>query len=67
MNPTAVLPVTKLQAGYVWHFPIGPVFSGIGVSPSISVVPDELVPRYDGRIARGIDVFFVIRPRRHAM
>jgi len=67
VNPTAILPTAKLQAGYVRHFTIGPVFSGIGVSPSISVVPEPLVPRYGGRIARGLDVFFVIRPRRHAM
>ena len=67
VNPTGLLPVTKLQAGYVRHFSIGPVFTGIGVSPSISVVPDELVPRYEGRFAGGLNVFLVVRPRRHTM
>jgi hypothetical protein len=66
-NPTAVLAIANVQFGYVRHFTIGPVFSGIGVSPSLSAVPNQLVPRYYGRVARGLDVFFVIRPLRYTM
>jgi hypothetical protein len=67
INPAALLPVVKVQAGYVRHFRIGPTFAGVGITPSLSVVPTELVGRYQGRFAKGLDVFFVIRPPRHTM
>jgi hypothetical protein len=67
LDPPGILPVVKLQAGYVRHFRIGPTLAGIGISPSLSVVPPELAARYYGRVAKGVDVFFVIRPPRHAM
>jgi hypothetical protein len=67
IDPTGVLPVTKLQAGYVRHFPMGPALGGLGTSFSISRVPEELTGRYGGRYAKGLDVFFVVRPRRHVM
>jgi hypothetical protein len=66
-DPVAVLPVAKLQAGYVWHFRMGPAAAGLGVSPSLSRVPPELIARYYGSYAKGLDVFLVIRPPRHVM
>jgi hypothetical protein len=66
-DPAALLAIAKLQAGYVWQFKTGAALSGIGVSPSLSLVPEELTGRYYGRVAKGLDVFFVVRPARHAM
>ena len=66
-QPTRILPVTKLQGGYVRHFPIGRTDSGVGVSGSLSLVPQELDARYYGRLAKGVTVFFVVRPPRHTM
>lgn len=66
-DPLAVLPVFKMQAGYTRHFSAGPVPFGLGISPTLSLVPPELQARYYGRFAKGLDVFVVIRPPRHTM
>ena len=52
-DPLAVLPVAKLQAGYVWHFKMGPSSVGIGVSPSVSRVPPALSPGITAATRRG--------------
>jgi hypothetical protein len=64
--PTRVLPVTKLQGGYVRLFPVWRATTGIGASASVSVVPEELRARYYGRVASGLSVFVIVRPPRHA-
>jgi hypothetical protein len=66
-QPTRILPVTKLQGGYVWHFTVPHASAGIGGSASISLVPEELRARYYGRFAKGFSVFLVVRPPRHTM
>jgi len=63
--PARVIPITKLQAGYVWR--PKPLPFGVGGSASVSVVPDELLARYYHRLAPGVNVFIVLRPPRHAM
>jgi hypothetical protein len=63
-----LLAVAKLQAGYVRQFGgwLGLV-PGIGGSFALSILPAELAPRYGGRTAPSLAVFFNLRPRRHAM
>ena len=64
---TSVFTVGKLQVGYVRHVkPWKGLVPGIGGTVSASVVPTELAPRYDGRIAPGLGVFLTLRPSRHA-
>jgi hypothetical protein len=65
--PADILPIAKLQAGYVRHFPVGPALGGVGVSGSVSEVPAALRARYDGRRVYGLSVYFVVRTARHTM
>lgn len=65
--PARILPVTKLQAGYVRELARAHSTWGLGASGSLSVVPQELIPRYYGRIAPGLAVFLVVHPPRHMM
>ncbi|MEZ5418100.1 MAG: hypothetical protein R2708_12245 [Vicinamibacterales bacterium] len=58
----------KVQAGYVRHLPAtGGLVPGIGGSVALSLLPPELAPRYFGRVAPSVAVFFSLRPARHAM
>jgi hypothetical protein len=66
-TPTALLPIAKLQAGYVRHVPAGPLSFGFGAAGSVSAVPPELRLRYYGRRAYGLSVFMSVRPSRHTM
>ena len=63
-----LLTIAKVQAGYVRHF--GPwlgLVPGIGGSAALSLLPPELAPRYGGRAATSVALFFNLRPSRHAM
>jgi hypothetical protein len=66
-NPTGLLPIAKLQGGYTRHLQLGPVAAGLGATASISRVPPELEARYYSSVAKGLTVFLVVRPSRHAM
>jgi len=64
----SIFTVAKLQAGYVRELqPWRGVRFGVGGTASISIVPQDLASRYDGRVAPGFGVFVSLRPRRHAM
>jgi len=64
----SLFPLGKLQVGYVRHLRVGRgLVPGIGGSFSLSVLSPELAPRYYGRVAPSVAVFFSIRPARHAM
>jgi hypothetical protein len=65
---TEVFTVAKLQAGYTRSFkPWNGLRPGVGISFSASVVPRPLAPRYGGRVAPGIGLFFNVSPPRHLM
>jgi hypothetical protein len=66
-RPTTILPVNKLQGGYVRRFALPHATAGVGGSAWISAVPDALRARYYGRTAWGMSLFVVVRPPRHAM
>jgi hypothetical protein len=58
----------KLQAGYVREVkPWRGLKIGFGGTASISIVPQDLASRYDGRVAPGFGVFVSLRPARHVM
>jgi hypothetical protein len=60
--------VGKLQGGYSWYFkPWRGLQPGIGGTGALSLVPEELASRYNGRVAPGFGVFFTLRPARHTM
>jgi hypothetical protein len=40
---------------------------GIGGTASVSLLPPELAPRYSGRAAPGLAVFFSLQAARHQM
>ena len=64
----SLVPLSKLQMGYVRHLPSAKgLVPGLGAIVSLSVLPPELAPRYGGRVAPGVAVFFNLRPARHAM
>lgn len=64
----SLFPLGKVQLGYVRHLPAAKgLVPGLGVSVSLSVLSPELAPRYFGRVAPSVAVFFNIRPARHAM
>jgi hypothetical protein len=61
-----VFVVGKLQAGYVrvlgsWKG----LTLGIGGTVSTSLLPPELAPRYEGRVAPGFGMFVTLRPASH--
>lgn len=65
---TRVFPVAKLQAGYTRYLSTWKGLTpGVGVTATAAVVPAELAPRYNGRVAPGLGVFFTIRPATHEM
>jgi hypothetical protein len=60
--------VGKVQAGYVRHLRATKgVVPGIGGTVSVSLLPPELAPRYSGRAAPGLAVFFSLQAARHQM
>ena len=64
----AVFTMGKLEAGYLRQFrALKGAVTGIGATASVSLVPDAFAPRYGGRAAPGLSVFFNIQPARHAM
>ena len=65
--PVTIFTVAKAQAGYVFDFTAWKgVVIGAGGTASVSMVPEALATRYDGRIAPGFGVFVNIRPPGHA-
>ena len=65
---TSVFPVGKVQVGYVRHLPATKgLVPGIGGAVSVSLLSQELAPRYGGRAAPGLAVFFALQAARHHM
>jgi hypothetical protein len=65
---TRVFTVAKVQGGYVRYLkPWKGILAGAGGTVAASLLPPELAPRYGGRVAPMLGVFFVVRPTRHAM
>ena len=63
-----IFPLAKLQAGYVRELkPWNGLRVGFGGTASISMVPEDLASRYDGRVAPGFGVFISLRPSHHLM
>lgn len=64
---TSIFAVGRVQAGYVrdWRAWKG-LAAGIGATLSANLVPPELAPRYNGRVALGFGVFLMVRPAHHA-
>ena len=64
--PVRIFPVGKAEAGYTRHFRswkgLVPGFGGV---VTLNVVPEDLAPRYSGRVAFGLGAFFTLRPGRH--
>ena len=64
----SVFGVAKAQLGYARHFAaVKGLVPGIGGSVSISFLPEEYAPRYEGSTATGFNVFINLRPARHVM
>jgi hypothetical protein len=63
--PKDVFTVGKFQAGYVRYFSNWHGVIGLGGTISLSLLPPELAPRYQGRVAPGFGVFLHVRPPRH--
>jgi len=64
----SIFTVAKLQAGYVRELrPRRGATIGFGGTASISIVPQDLASRYDGRVAPGFGVYVSLRPSRHVM
>jgi hypothetical protein len=64
----AVLPIGKLQAGYVRLLaPHRGAVVGVGGTASVSVLPPELAPRYGGQAAPGFALFVAVRAAGHVM
>ena len=63
-----IVPIGKVQAGYVRHLKaMRGLVPGIGATGALSVVARELVPRYSGRVAPTLSVFFTLQAARHQM
>jgi hypothetical protein len=64
----SVLPVGKVQIGYVRHLgTMKGLVPGIGGTIVVSLLPRELAPRYSGRAAPGLAMFFQLQAARHEM
>jgi hypothetical protein len=64
----SVFAIGKLQLGYVRHLSaLKGVQPGIGGTVAISFLPPELAPRYSGRTAPSLGVFFSLQAARHQM
>jgi len=65
---TRVFTVGKLQAGYARSLPTWRgLTAGFGATVTASLLPPELAPRYSGRVAPAVGVFFRLRPAGHVM
>ena len=63
-----VFAVGKIEAGYSRAFtPWRSLVPGVGGTFSLTIVPQELAPRYTRRVSPGFGVFVSIRPVRHVM
>jgi hypothetical protein len=66
--PVTIFMLAKAQVGYAidvtsWRG----IVVGAGGTASMSVVPEALATRYEGRIAPGFGVFVTVRPPRHGV
>ncbi len=65
---TSVFAIGKVQLGYVQQLSVMKgMRPGIGGTVSVSFLPVELAPRYSGRTAPSIGVFFSLQAARHQM
>jgi hypothetical protein len=65
---TRVFTVGKLQAGYTRSWPVWKgLTAGLGATVTASLLPPELAPRYSGRVAPALGVFFRLHPVGHVM
>lgn len=65
---TSVFAVGKVQFGYVRHLRTTKgLLPGIGGIFAVSLLPPELAPRYSGRAAPSLGVFFSLQAARHQM
>ena len=65
---TSVFAIGKVQLGYVRHLSaMRGVQPGIGGTVPLSVLPPALAPRYSGRTAPSVGVFFSLQAARHQM
>ena len=65
---TSVFAIGKAQLGYVRQLStVKGMRPGIGGTVSVSFLPVELAPRYSGRTAPSIGVFFSLQAARHQM
>ena len=63
-----ILPVGKVQAGYVRHLKgMKGLVPGVGAAATLNFVSRELAPRYSGRVAPGLNIFFTLQAARHQM
>jgi hypothetical protein len=63
-----VFTIGKVQLGYVYDLPARWGLSpGIGATAAVSLLPAALAPRYEGRTAPSVGVFFSLRAARHQM
>jgi hypothetical protein len=65
---TEVFTIGKIQVGYVRDLPARRgMVPGIGSTIALSVVPPALAPRYSGRTAMSVGIFFSLRGAGHRM
>jgi hypothetical protein len=65
---TDVLSIGKIQFGYVRHLPAAKgLVPGIGGTFALSLLPAKLAPRYEGRAAPSVGIFFSLQAARHQM
>ncbi|MDP2319002.1 MAG: hypothetical protein Q8O42_06665 [Acidobacteriota bacterium] len=61
---TEIFTVGKAQVGYLHQWPaINGWAPGLGGHLNLSMVPELLAPRYGGRVAPGVGIYFNLRPR----
>lgn len=64
----SIVPVGKLQAGYVVHLKATKgLVPGIGGAMALNLLAPQLAPRYGGRTAWGTTLFLAIQTARHEM
>lgn len=65
---TSVFAIGKVQLGYVRHLnAMRGLQPGIGGTVSLSFLPPALAPRYSGRTAPSVGVFFSLQAAKHRM
>ena len=64
-DENAVFTVAKLQLGYLRQIAVVKGWAaGVGGHVNLSMVPQALAPRYGGRVAPGVGVYFNFTPAR---